>query len=69
MKKSFQKCFKTYHLILDCLNACQSVLIGNIRFLTFSYIKDNPEPYIISLVLKTSKWKTQILVPISKQDI
>ena len=69
MKKSFQKCFKTYHLLLDCLIACQSVLIGNIRFLTFSYTKDNPELYLISLVLKTNEWKTQILVPISKQDI
>ena len=34
----FPKTCENLYLPLDCLKACQSVLTGNVRFLTFSFI-------------------------------
>ena len=38
MSHCFQRLSKTYYLLLDYIQAFQSVLIKNIRFLTFSFI-------------------------------
>ena len=38
ISQCFQKLVKTHLLLLDCLKACQSALIRNIRFFTFSFI-------------------------------
>ena len=67
MSHCFQGLFKTYYLLLDFLQAFQSVLIKNIRFLTFSSITttlhnvlDKPNIKVTQLIMWSSGMEKDI---------
>ena len=64
MANCFQSLVKAYYLVLDCLTACQSVLIVNVRFLTLfsskicdacNFTKINTPPWVFFTFFKLYK--------------